>query len=49
MSHLHGEGGDRYVLGVPMDGDRPAEAEHANRHSRVVKDGSAARGDGAAP
>lgn len=44
----HGEGGDRYVLEVPTDGDSPAEAEHADRGSRVVKDGSAARGDEAA-
>lgn len=49
MSHLCGEEGDRHVLGVPMAGDNPAEAEQANRGSRFVKDGSAAHGDGAAP
>lgn len=49
MSCLCGEGGDRHVLGVPMAGDSPAEAEHANRGNRFVKDGSAACGNGAAP
>lgn len=41
--------GDRQVLGVPVAGGSPAEAEQANRGSRAVKDGTAARGDGAAP
>lgn len=41
MSHLCGGGGDRHMLGVLVARDSPAEAEHANRGSTAVKDGTA--------